>query len=90
MAANSDHMEAKKCVFREELGSAHLLVPLSDNMSPNAVRISELCGENERQAERHRGTERELQSVSQGILKLVSLCHLGYTVKLVLITCKIL
>lgn len=53
-------------------------------MSPNAVRISELCGENERQA------ERELQSVNQGILKLVSLCHLDDTVKLVLIMCKTL
>lgn len=42
------------------------------SMSPNSVSISELIVEKEQQAERHSETERKLLSVSQGILKLVS------------------
>lgn len=41
-------------------------------MSPNSISISELSVEKEQQAERHSETERKLLSVSQGILKLVS------------------
>lgn len=42
-------------------------------MSPNSASISELSVEKEQQAERHSETEIKLLSVSQGILKLVSL-----------------
>lgn len=44
-------------------------------MSSNSVSISELIVEKEQQTERHSETESKLLSVSQGILKLVSLYY---------------
>lgn len=45
-------------------------------MFSNSVSISELIVEKEQQAERHSETESKLLSVSQGILKLVSVVYI--------------
>lgn len=61
-------MSTKKCVFRIATSSS-----VSLSSSPNAISISELSVEKVQQEERHNETERKLLSVSQGILKLVSI-----------------